>query len=251
MPFNSGGGGIISLVGAGGKTSLMFRLARELSEKGDPVLTTTTTRICAPGESQSDKVIVGGSLDEIRKQAVAHLKRHRHLTAAAGLLEDQGKLIGLAPETVDALGESGLFRWIIAEADGAGRPAPEGPGGPRTGGSVRHGLADRRRGTFRPRQAPHGALGPSAGDLLRDLRPHPRSGNHRLRRGIPHQAPARNHEERPRTLPAAGFPEPGRCPRRPCHRKGHRRPCPRRWGCRNSPGDHRSGFCRASRGGNF
>ena len=117
------GGGIISLVGAGGKTSLMFRLARELSEKGDPVLTTTTTRICAPGESQSDKVIVGGSLDEIRKQAVAHLKRHRHLTAAAGLLEDQGKLIGLAPETVDALGESGLFRWIIAEADGAaGRP---------------------------------------------------------------------------------------------------------------------------------
>jgi probable selenium-dependent hydroxylase accessory protein YqeC len=36
-------GGVISIVGAGGKTALMFRLARELSKDGGRVLTTTTT----------------------------------------------------------------------------------------------------------------------------------------------------------------------------------------------------------------
>ena len=38
-------GGVVSFVGAGGKTSLMFSLARELSKVGESVLTTTTTKI--------------------------------------------------------------------------------------------------------------------------------------------------------------------------------------------------------------
>ncbi|MCK7504559.1 MAG: hypothetical protein MZV70_11045 [Desulfobacterales bacterium] len=42
------GGGVVSLVGAGGKTSLMYRLARELAGTGQAVLTTTTTRIYPP-----------------------------------------------------------------------------------------------------------------------------------------------------------------------------------------------------------
>ena len=48
-----GEGGVISLVGAGGKTSLMFRLAHELSLTGDSVLTTTTTKIYVPEPVQS------------------------------------------------------------------------------------------------------------------------------------------------------------------------------------------------------
>ncbi|MCF8109113.1 MAG: hypothetical protein K9J81_08985, partial [Desulfohalobiaceae bacterium] len=40
--------GIISLVGAGGKTSLMFQLAREIAARKQRVLTTTTTRIFSP-----------------------------------------------------------------------------------------------------------------------------------------------------------------------------------------------------------
>ena len=47
-----GDGGVISLVGAGGKTSLMFKLAHELSKTGEPVLTTTTTKIFEPGPDQ-------------------------------------------------------------------------------------------------------------------------------------------------------------------------------------------------------
>ena len=47
-------GGVVSLVGAGGKTSLMFRLARELSIAGDAVLTTTTTKIFEPSGDQTN-----------------------------------------------------------------------------------------------------------------------------------------------------------------------------------------------------
>jgi len=36
---------MISLTGAGGKTTLMFRLAKELSLAGKKVITTTTTNI--------------------------------------------------------------------------------------------------------------------------------------------------------------------------------------------------------------
>lgn len=121
------GRGIISLVGAGGKTSLMFRLARELSEEGDAVLTTTTTRIFMPDESQSPKVILAASAEEIRKQAMVHLKEHRHVTAAASRTEGRDKLIGLPPETVDELGDCGLFDWVVVEADGAAKRPLKAP----------------------------------------------------------------------------------------------------------------------------
>ncbi|MCJ7704365.1 MAG: hypothetical protein MUO28_02375, partial [Desulfobacterales bacterium] len=41
---------MISLTGAGGKTTLLFRLARELSLEGKKVITTTTTKILEPSE---------------------------------------------------------------------------------------------------------------------------------------------------------------------------------------------------------
>jgi probable selenium-dependent hydroxylase accessory protein YqeC len=116
-------GGVISLVGAGGKTSLMFRLARELSAEGETVLTTTTTRISMPGQGQSRCVILADTAEKVLERAAQELNEHRHITAAAGLSADPGKLAGLTPETVDRLRASQVFDWIIVEADGAaGRP---------------------------------------------------------------------------------------------------------------------------------
>jgi probable selenium-dependent hydroxylase accessory protein YqeC len=116
-------GGVISLVGAGGKTSLMFRLARELSAEGATVLTTTTTRIFMPGQEQTRRVILADTAEKILERAAQELNGNRHLTAAAGLSADPGKLAGLTPETVDRLRASQVFDWIIVEADGAaGRP---------------------------------------------------------------------------------------------------------------------------------
>ena len=125
-------GGVLSIVGAGGKTSLMYRLAHELAEDGDSVLTTTTTKIFRPETGQSACVVLSDSVEAMLKQGESLLAQHRHITAAAGPAAMPEKLIGFAPEEVDLIWKSGLFRWIIVEADGAARlplkaPAPHEP----------------------------------------------------------------------------------------------------------------------------
>ena len=113
-------GGVISLVGAGGKTALMFRLARELSGQGDRVLTTTTTKIYTPNRKQSPIVIISKSARALLIEAREILKQKRHVSAGSQQIHFQNKLKGIAPETIDTFWQSGIFRWIIVEADGAG-----------------------------------------------------------------------------------------------------------------------------------
>ncbi len=117
------GGGVVSLVGGGGKTSLMFKLARELSLAGEPVLTTTTTKIFEPSRDQTNCVILSGSVPNILDRANELLDKNLHLTAACGKLPESGKLYGFRPEIIGELWNAGLFQWIIVEADGAaGKP---------------------------------------------------------------------------------------------------------------------------------
>ena len=116
-------GGVISLVGAGGKTSLMFRLVRELAGQGDSVLSTTTTKIYVPNREQSSNVMISKSASTFVTAARSILKRHPHISAGSRLIPFQNKLKGFAPEAIDAIWQSGIFRWIVVEADGAaGRP---------------------------------------------------------------------------------------------------------------------------------
>jgi probable selenium-dependent hydroxylase accessory protein YqeC len=116
-------GGVVSLVGAGGKTSLMFRLARELSMAGEAVLTTTTTKIYEPSRDQSDCVVLSDSVGNILGRAGELLTRHPHITAAMYKMPDEGKLMGFRPENIAELKAAAMFQWIIVEADGAaGRP---------------------------------------------------------------------------------------------------------------------------------
>jgi len=118
-----GEGGVVSLVGAGGKTSLMFKLAHELAMAGESVLTTTTTKIYEPLPEQSSNLIISGSVPSLLDKAQETLKDHCHLTAAFEKIPDQRKLRGFTPEFVQAIWNSHLFRWILVEADGsAGRP---------------------------------------------------------------------------------------------------------------------------------
>ena len=116
-------GGVISLVGAGGKTALLFRLARELSRQNDAVLTTTTTKIYLPTRRQSSVVIEEECVEAVLKQAKAFLKHHRHISSGSRVLPFQNKLKGFSPDGIDDIWQSGIFHWIIVEADGAaGRP---------------------------------------------------------------------------------------------------------------------------------
>ncbi len=116
-------GGVVSLVGGGGKTSLMFKLARELSAAGDAVLTTTTTKIFEPAADQTGSLILSGSVSKALTRAEKLLNRYSHITAVAGRLPESNKLIGFESSIVGELWDSDLFQWIIVEADGAaGRP---------------------------------------------------------------------------------------------------------------------------------
>lgn len=111
--------GVISLVGAGGKTSLMFRLARELASSGDTVLTTTTTKISEREATQNSVAVVSGRVSAILERAENILSVHAHMTAARA--HYSGKLVGLKAGDIDRLWQSKLFGWIIVEADGAAR----------------------------------------------------------------------------------------------------------------------------------
>ncbi len=122
------GQGVVSLVGAGGKTSLMFKLAHEISEAGDSVLTTTTTKVLNPTPQQSSNLILSNHIDTIVKYAEDVFKKNqRHITAAASRVQPENKLIGLQPEIIDALAATKIFRWIIVEADGAARKPLKAP----------------------------------------------------------------------------------------------------------------------------
>ncbi|OQY57653.1 MAG: hypothetical protein B6245_15865 [Desulfobacteraceae bacterium 4572_88] len=134
-------GGVVSLVGAGGKTTLMFRLAQELSASGASVLTTTTTKIFMPDEHQSPHVVLSPSLAEVLKNAKHLLKNTLHLSAGSAHLSSGNKLLGFTPEGVDMLWKSGIFRWILVEADGAARrplkaPASHEPVIPKSSGWI-------------------------------------------------------------------------------------------------------------------
>ncbi len=126
-------GGVVSIVGSGGKTSLMFKLAGELAQAGETVLTTTTTKILYPDKNQSPHVIVSSNPDNIIERAPKFLARHRHITsAAAAVVSKRNKLTGFRPEIIDELFAAGTFRWILVEADGAAglplkAPAPYEP----------------------------------------------------------------------------------------------------------------------------
>jgi len=121
-------GGVVSFAGAGGKTSLMFRIAHELSNAGEKVLTTTTTKILMPSKDQSPQVILSDSFEEVLDKAKLLIKKNLHISAASQRTDSTvGKIAGFEPEVIDKIWKAGVFRWILVEADGASRRPLKAP----------------------------------------------------------------------------------------------------------------------------
>jgi molybdenum cofactor cytidylyltransferase len=121
---------VVSFVGAGGKTTAMFRLAEELVQDGLKVVTTTTTMLRR--EQRGEHTILESDHNAALEKTRSALTEHNHITLVASLAEAKGKLIGIAPATVDALITLPNVDAVIVEADGAkGRslkaPAPYEP----------------------------------------------------------------------------------------------------------------------------
>jgi probable selenium-dependent hydroxylase accessory protein YqeC len=115
-------GEVISLVGAGGKSSLMMALSRELASGGGVVITTTTTRILdwqAPGNA----LIIERNEEKLVARLLEELHQHRCITLASERVLPEGKLNGVNPRLIDRLSQLAQVDYIIVEADGAaGKP---------------------------------------------------------------------------------------------------------------------------------
>lgn len=115
--FAIGNGSVVALVGGGGKTSLMFALAKAATP-AHSVITTTTTKIFVPNPEESAVVWIDG-FEALAARWQGREACIRHATLAAGLLEAKGKLIGLRPESVNRLARARTADILLIEADGA------------------------------------------------------------------------------------------------------------------------------------
>ncbi len=109
---------LISIVGAGGKTTTMYTLASELAQHGNRVITTTTTNIYFPKQGETDTLIVATETSLLLKMVNAAWKQHHRVTVA-GRAIGAGKIAGLQPDQpYELLMKSGAD-VVIVEADGA------------------------------------------------------------------------------------------------------------------------------------
>jgi len=108
---------LLSLVGAGGKTSLMLALAQELALAGQRVIITTTTHIWRPEIEVVQAATAEAALEALRGRPWPG----EVVCLASGEEEVAGrpKLRGLAPEEVNRLWLDGAAEYILVEADGA------------------------------------------------------------------------------------------------------------------------------------
>lgn len=115
-------GGVLAVVGGGGKTTLCLRLLSDLMREGRSVLFTTTTKIFPPGMPSPARTVVASSPMDVMHYAQDLPPKRRCLAAGSGINE-AGKWIGYPPEAINDFHHSGLWDWILVEADGAaGRP---------------------------------------------------------------------------------------------------------------------------------
>jgi probable selenium-dependent hydroxylase accessory protein YqeC len=117
---------LISLVGAGGKTTLMFRLAKELANRHKKVVTTTTTKILEPTADETPCMCVDRNEERVLGFIQKRLRDGYHATVAAERMESQ-KLRGIASKFADRLWGSCGLDYLIVEADGAARRPLKAP----------------------------------------------------------------------------------------------------------------------------
>lgn len=109
---------LVSIVGAGGKTTTMYTLAREMAERGQRVITTTTTNIYFPEKGQTDAFVVAEQPSTLLHTVQSISARYRRVTAVSRVAE-AGKLAGLQPDQPYDLLTKTDAAAVIVEADGA------------------------------------------------------------------------------------------------------------------------------------
>lgn len=109
-----------AFVGAGGKTSAIFIVCRELRQRGFSVAVTTTTHMFPPPEETFGQLLLSPSEDAVCRAAM------RGICAAGGRIDERGKLTGISAEGLLFL--QGHFDYVLVEADGSRRLPCKMPG---------------------------------------------------------------------------------------------------------------------------
>lgn len=104
------GNDIISIVGGGGKTSLMFHLAKEFADLGKKVIVTTSTHIARPLD---ERLLIAETVQDIADTI------SKGNIVVAGRITEEGKLKALPQQEIHKLAEYADI--LLIEADGAKR----------------------------------------------------------------------------------------------------------------------------------
>jgi probable selenium-dependent hydroxylase accessory protein YqeC len=118
----------IALVGAGGKTTLLFALSGELQGLSRKVLTSTTTKVWYGEARKADSIRLAALGEHWREGVRKDIEEGRSVFLGLQRLES-GKVQGIDPFLLDALFEEEDLDCLLVEADGsAGHPvkAPSG-----------------------------------------------------------------------------------------------------------------------------
>ena len=116
---------IVSITGGGGKTTLIFKLAEELSEIGK-VLITTTTKMHIPDKNRYDSMIIHSMKKNVSKEndrieenreINKVLKKKKKQVDILTSTEDKFKIQGINEEILKEY--IGKYDYILIEADGA------------------------------------------------------------------------------------------------------------------------------------
>jgi molybdenum cofactor cytidylyltransferase len=108
---------VVALVGGGGKTTAMFRLAREMVDKGGRAITTTTTRIFGAQIALSPAHVPAA--DATRERIEAALATHRQVLVIGATDPDRGKADGVSLDVFRSLRTWFPDACILNEADGS------------------------------------------------------------------------------------------------------------------------------------
>lgn len=114
---------MISIVGGGGKTTTVFKLANELRALDKRVLVTTTTAMYNPSKELYNSLVL---LDKHQKIYKDWSKGT--IIVLGRCISVENKLLGVDSNVLDELYNEKLFDYILVEADGSKKKPIKAPG---------------------------------------------------------------------------------------------------------------------------
>lgn len=112
---------VVTLVGGGGKTTAMFRLAGELQAMDRRVVTTMTTKIFVEQMARAPARLILEGEGALLAQLGGALADHGHVLIAGGTIVEQEKVQGVPPELLNRIAAHPAVDVVIVEADGSRR----------------------------------------------------------------------------------------------------------------------------------